>query len=159
MASYDDLFGKKSGGDRKFMKFEADGEAFLLVQTGEPKMVPQKRNEKVVHIVKFEENPKGKPMAFDEYDPDADNVEWVIKPKDIEIPVRVIAKKDSAGKKVENFEPFDSVWELNQGDMEAKFKDAMLDAGVAVEEGTKYALKRLDSKKKPYTYSVKILTD
>jgi hypothetical protein len=161
VASFDDLFGKKSDDSGvQRMRFDEAGEAFLLVQTGEPKHVSQKNKDgEVIHIVKMESWPKGKPLPVSEYDPEDADLEWVVKPKDIVIPVKVLAKKDRAGKKIEDFEPFDTDWKLGRDERE-KFKDAMLDAGVEVTEGTKYARKLLTKPAKgPYTYSIKILTD
>lgn len=155
MATYDDLFNQSSG--KRYMKFENDGESLLLVQTDEPKLVPQKNNEgKTVYLVQVSEGDKYKPMTKDQFD--EDEVENFFTPKVVSIPVTVAGKKLKDGTKDDSFEPFDTNWELNQ-DQEKKFKEALLDTGLPAEAGTKYAVKRLSSKSKPYTYSVKIIED
>lgn len=159
MATFDDLFGKGSGSGKQFIKFENDGEAFLLEQTGEPKKVDQRGPKGgTIWLVQESEGDKYKPVE-ETKDFDESDYNNAFKPKNIAVPVKVIGKKLKDGSKDEGFEPFETLWELSTGDQEAKFKDAMLDAGVPVETGTKYVLKRLDSTKKPYTFSIKILTD
>lgn len=155
MATLDDLFGKKSGGQR-WMKFENEGEAFLLVQTDEPKRVPQKNaNDEVVWLVQVNEGDKYKPMGEGTFD--ADTVANAFKPDgNIVIPARVLAKKLKDGSTDPAHEEFDTDWELTK-DQAEKFRDAMLDSGVPAEAGTKYAVKLLSRAKKPYTYSVKIV--
>lgn len=159
MASFDDLFGGGNGGSgRRFMKFENEGEAFLLVQTGEPKLVPQKnQNGEIVYLVQVNEGDKYKPMGKGTFD--EDTVANAFMPeKEIVIPARAVGKKLKDGSKDPDFEEFDTDWELTK-DQKEKFKEAMLDAGVPAEEGTKYVVKLLSRKDKPYKYSVKILTD
>lgn len=154
MATYDDLFKRDSG--KRYMKFENDGESFLLVQTGEPRLVPQRNRDtnEIIYIVQVEEEGKWKRMSKEDFD--EDEVFGIYQPKNVLIPVTVVAKKLKDGTKDESFESFDTDWELNQ-DQEKKFKEALLDTGLPAERGTKYAVKRLSSSTKPYTYSVKIL--
>jgi len=158
MATLDDLFGNKSS-DRRFMKFENDGEELLLVQTGEPKRPPQRNRKtgKNVWLVQMASDDKYKPM--DEGTFNEDEVENCFQPKgEIHIPVKVAGKKFKDGSKDEDFEPFETVWELTK-DQEPKLKEAMMDTGTPAQPGTKYILKRLDSTVKPYVYAVKILKD
>ena len=156
MATLDDLFGNKNDGSKRFMKFENDGEMFRLVQTDEPKLVPQKNPQtgKNTWLVQVNEGDKYQPK--DEGTFNEDEVHNAFMPnKNIVIPVRVVGKKLANGSKDENFEEFDSEWELTR-DQTPKFKEAMLDTGVAAEAGTIYLLKRLSSKQKPYTYAIKM---
>jgi hypothetical protein len=155
LATYDDLF--KQSSDKRFLRFENDGESFLLVQTGEPNLVPQRNQDgKIVFLVQTTVGDKYKPMTKGSFD--EDEVANFFTPKVVSIPVTVAGKKLKNGDKDEDFEPFNINWELTQ-DQEQKFKEALLDTGLPSEAGTKYALKRLSSKSKPYTYSIKIIED
>lgn len=160
MATFDDLFGGKSSGQR-FMKFEKEGESLLLEQTGEPKRVPQLGpNDKPTWLVKLVGAPKYKPMEEGDFDPDDESeVENAFQPeKEIVIPVRVVGKKNADGSKDEDFTPFDTDWEVTKGQKD-KLKDAMLEASAPAEKGTKYVVKLLSRDKKPYTYAVRILDE
>ena len=155
MASFDDLFGAK--GDRKFMKFEADKETYLLQQRGEPRFVPQKMDDgKLKYMVQVNPGDKWAPMGEGTFD--EDKVEASFKAgSEIEIDVTAVAKKDKDGNKIEDFEPFDTVWEVKMGDCKKKLEDAMVEADSPIEDGTVFSLQRLSSKKKPYSYAVKII--
>lgn len=159
MATLDDLFGNNNGGGRRFMKFNEDGESFLLVQTGEPKRVPQKNPQTGKNTWLVQRNDGDKYQPMDEGTFDEDEVENAFMPeKEIVIPVQVVAKKLKDGSKDPAHEVFETEWMLTR-DQKDKFKDALMDSGANAEAGAKYVLKRLNSTKKPYTYSVKILTD
>jgi hypothetical protein len=158
VATFDDLFGSNSSGKR-YIKFENDGEAFLLEQTGEPKKVDQRGPKGgTVWLVQEREGDKYKPVE-ETRDFEESDYNNAFKPKNIAIPVTVVGKKLKDGTKDEAFEPFETTWELSTGDQEAKFKDAMLETGASAEAGTKYVLKRISSATKPYKFSIRILTD
>lgn len=162
MATYADLFGdpnapKATGGSQRWLKFEQVGETFLLQQTGEPKQVPQQVDKKVKWIVQAYEGAAWKPMGEGTFDPEKVAGSYQPDEKDIEIPVTVVGKKDSKGQKVEDFEPFDTVWELKNGDTLDKFKAELLDTGHPAAPGTLWAYKQLSKSTKPYQYSVKIV--
>lgn len=160
MATYAELFGKKSSGASAFVKAGEEGETLLMVQTDEPKQVPQQIevNGKRVNkwLVQPAEGDKykvvGETADFDESDynnafqPDGD----------LHIPVRVVAKKLKNGEVDKTFEPYDATWDLGAGDQMEKFQDAMMESDVPAEKGTKYARKLLTTKVKPYKYSIKM---
>lgn len=158
MASFDDIFGKKSGGS-SFLKFTEDKETFLVQQTGEPEARDQKNAKgQVVYLVKMKSAPKYKPMGADEFDQDSENVENFFKPDpNYVVPVRIIGHKNAKGESAEDQVGSDVIWDTSAGDTFAKLKDAVLEEGVGLEVGAVYAVKRLDSKSKPYTYSVKVV--
>lgn len=161
MATWDDLFGSngmaKGGGGSRYLKWNADGEEILVQVTGEPEARDQQIDGKTKWLVKLTANGKHKPMAEGDFDPE--NVANAFKPneKDIVVPVRAIGKKDAGGKKVEDFEPFDTEWELSKGDMLEKTKAHMQDTGHALAKGAMVTLKRLDSTSKPHSFAVKIV--
>lgn len=156
MATLDDLFGKAEG-NRRFMKFDVEGEAFLLEQTDEPKLVPQKGpNGRKIWLVQDAEGDKYRPVEEDSSFDESDYNNAFMPDKNIVIPARVLAKKLKDGSTDNSHEPFDTEWELTK-DQREKFREAMLDSGQSAEAGTKYAVKLLSRAKKPYTYSVKIL--
>lgn len=155
MATLDDLFGKAEG-NRRFMKFDVEGEAFLLEQTDEPKLVPQKGpNGRRTWLVQDAEGDKYQPKEEGTFDPDSVHNAF-LPDKNIVIPAKVLAKKLKDGSTDGSHEPFDTEWELTK-DQREKFREAMLDSGQSAEAGTRYAVKLLSRAKKPYTYSVKIL--
>jgi hypothetical protein len=160
MATYDDLFGGKSGGSGSFVRAGQEGETLLMVQTGEIKKVPQqvevdgKKYNK--WLVQPSEDSKWKVVpqmpGFDESD-----YHGAFQPNaDIHVPVKVVAKKLKNGEKDETFEPYDATWDLGAGDQMDKFKDAMLESGAAAIEGTKYSRKLLTTQVKPYKYAIKM---
>lgn len=155
MASFDDLFGSNS--DRRFMKFEHDKETYLLQQRGEPRFVPQKMDDgKLKYMVQVNPGDKWTPMGEGTFD--ENEVEASFKAgNEIEIDVTAVAKKDKSGNKIDDFEPFETVWELKMGDCRKKLEDAMAETGLPIEDGTVFSLQRLSSKKKPYSYAVKIV--
>jgi hypothetical protein len=156
VASFDDLFGGGNSG-RKFMKWEQDKETFLFQQIGEPRLVDQKTDDgKVKWMVQVNEGDKWQPKAEGSFDENEVHASFKAG-KEIEIDGTVLAKKDASGAKVEDFEPFKTVWETRSGDFRKKLEEAMLETGLPAEDGTVYSLQRLQSKKKPYTYAVKIV--
>jgi hypothetical protein len=156
VATLDDLFGKKTSGQR-WMKFENEGEAFLLVQTDEPKRVPQRGpNGGITWLVQPAEGDKYKPVEADANFNESDYNNAFKPDGNIVIPARVLAKKLKDGSTDPAHEEFDTDWELTKDQVE-KFRDAMLDSGASAEAGTRYAVKLLSRAKKPYTYSVKIV--
>jgi len=162
MATYADLFGdpnapKVKSSDQKWIKFEEVGESLLLLQTGEPKQVPQKVEGKVKWIVQPYDGAKWQPMGEGTFDPEKVAGSFLPDEKDVEIPVRVVGKKNSKGEKVEGFEPFDATWELKNGDTLDKFKEELLDTEATIGEGTMWAYKQLAKVKPRYKYSVKIV--
>lgn len=156
MATLDDLFGKPAGSQR-YMKFENEGEAFLLEQTAEPKLVPQKGpNGRKIWLVQDAEGDKYRAVEEDSSFDESDYNNAFMPEKNIVIPAKVLAKKLKDGAADPSHEPFDTEWELTK-DQREKFREAMLDSGQSAEAGTKYAVKLLSRSKKPYSYSVKIL--
>lgn len=157
MASFDDIFGGSKSGS-KFVKFTEDKETFLLAQSGEPIKVDQKDDKgRLVWLVKLKTNDRYKPMAEGTFDPEDENTENVFQPDaNIHIPVDVIGHKDAKGETVAE-EQYSATWDTSAGDIFSKLKDALLEEDANPEVGTVYAVKRLDSKKKPYTYSVKVI--
>lgn len=156
MASFDEIFGKKSGGSN-FLKFTEDKETFLVQQTGEPEAREQKnQNGKTVYLVKLHDAIKYKPMGEDEFD--QDEVENFFKPDpNYIVPVRIIGHKNAKGEAIEDQVGNDVTWDTSAGDTFAKLKDAVLEEGVGLEVDAVYAVKRLTSKEKPYKYSVKVV--
>jgi len=162
MTTYADLFGdpnapQKPKSDQRWIKFDEVGETFLLQQTGDPEQVPQKVDGKVKHIVQAYEKAPWKPMGEGTFDPEKVAGSFIPPEKDVEIPVRVVGKKNKDGSKVEDFEPFDTTWELKNGDSLEKFKAELLDTEASIGEGTLWAYKQLSKAKKPFQYSVKIV--
>lgn len=161
MATYEDLFGKSGmasgGGSSRYLKWENDGETLLVQITGEPDPRPQQVDGKPKWLVRLVAGQKPKPMAEGTFNPDAVDGAWQPKERDIYVPVTVVGKKDAGGKKVEDFQTFDTEWELSKGDMLDKTKAEMQDTGHALAPGALVALKRLDSTSKPHKFSVKIV--
>lgn len=161
MATYADLFGDpnapKAPKGGRWIKFENVGETFLLQQIGEPKDVPQQVDGKTKWIVQAYEDAPWKPMGEGTFDPEKVAGSFLPDDKDWEIRVRVVGKKDAKGVKVEDFEPFETTWELKNGDTLTKFQAELLDTGAEIGDGTLWAWKQLSKAKKPYQYSVKIV--
>lgn len=162
MATYADLFGdpnapKAKAGGQRWIKFEEVGETFLLQQIGDPTPVPQQVDGKTKWIVQAYEKAPWKPMGEGTFDPDKVAGCFLPDEKDWEIKVRVVGKKDSKGAKVEDFEPFETTWELKTGDTLTKFQAELLDTGAEIGDGTLWAWKQLSKAKKPYQYSTKIV--
>jgi len=157
VATIDDLFPAPAG-SKKYMKFNEEGEALLLVQTGEPKLVPQKNQQgQNVWLVKFADADKYQPKGEGTFDPDDENVENAFQPdREIVIPVEVVGKKLKNGSKDDGFESFKTDWEVTK-DQREKLKEALMDASSPAEEGTKYVVKLLSKQNKPFKYSVKVL--
>ena len=149
---YAALFGTGSS-DRQYIKYGSSGEGFQYIQTGPLKQVPQTMpNGDKKFMVK--ENGKWSAKAEGSFSEGLENFE---PRKDIEIPVKVVGHILKGGKKDEDFEPFETMWELRAGNREEKFKEAMLEAEVAAVEGTKYFEKLLDNSTKPFKYTIKIV--
>lgn len=162
MATYDDLFGSNGiatdKGSQNWMKWENDGETLLFQQTAEPEVSDQKTQDgKVKWMVQRSDGDKWVAMAEGSFDEDAVHKAFKPRNKDISIAGRVLGKKLKNGEKVEDFEEFDTIWELKSGDFLDKLKAEMLDTGHGAVTGTVYALKRLRSDVKPFQYSVKIV--
>jgi len=162
MATYEDLFGSNGsangGGSNRWMKWDNDGETILFQQTEEPEISEQKMDDgKVKWLVRMVPNGKVKAMGEGDFNPDAVDGAWKPKEKDVTIKGRALKKKAANGDLVESFEPFDTVWELSSGNFLAALQAEMKDSGHPATSGTIFALKRLDSTKKPFTYSVKIV--
>lgn len=159
--TYEDLFGAQSpmngSTPSRYMKWDQDGEELLVRVTGELEFRDQQIDGKTKWLVRMVKGGKMKPMAEGDFDPE--KVEDAFKPKekDALIPVKVMGKKLKNGEKVENFEPFDTMWELVKGDFKTALQAEMREAGKPIDVGLMVALKRLDSTGKPHKFSVKFL--
>jgi hypothetical protein len=156
--NFDELYGKTGGNsDKRWIKFENEGDTFLLEQIDEPKLVTQKNQKtgKDKWLVQVNESDKYKVMDEGDFDPDEVHNSFM-PDKDIEIPVRVLGKKLPNGDKVEDFEPFDATWELRNGDMQDKHMEAMMETRAAAEKGARYTVTLLSKSVKPYKYSVRM---
>lgn len=154
--SYNDLFGKKSSdseGGKRYLKWESVGDVVVMQQIGEavsdhPQYVFGTSKKKF--LVKMNAEDKYKPMGEGDFDPD--EVENSFPATEIMIPVRVL-KVTKADGTVDETE-FDAEWTF-KGDQQDKFKDALLELGEGIGEGTAYAVKYL-ADGKPRKYAVKI---
>lgn len=157
MATYADLFGKKSGSS-SYVPAGGEGETLLMVQTGEPQLVAQtvevnkKRLEK--WLVQDSEGGKWRVVGADADFDESDYNNAFQPEKDIHLPVKVVGKLLPNGSKDESFEPYDATWDLGAGDQREKFQDAMLEADIPAAVGTRYKRKLLTNKVKPYKYAI-----
>ncbi len=154
------LFGKTMDGrkvsDRKFMKYESQGESFQFVITGDMQSTPQTMADgKKKFIVQEVENGKWGPKGEGTFDPEAVAGSFEPEP-DRQFPVHVVAKKRANGDAVEGFEPFDTVWELRAGNRLEKLEEALLEEPILLGAGVKVIEKLLDKGSKPYKYSIKL---
>lgn len=144
MATFDELFGKKSGGG-KYLKWENVDDAFYMVVTGEPDgRYPQRdfKTGKGKFLVKLADAAKYKPMREGEFDPDSEDVENYFALTTLMIPVKVFRKVLPTGQDDETFEEFETEWILTDEQTE-KLKDQMLETKVPIEAGTIIADKLL----------------
>lgn len=160
MASFDDIFNPRGGGKSKFLKFTEDKETYLVQQSGEPIESPQKNEKgKLIYLVKLTTWPKYKPVAEGEFNENDENFENAFQPDpNYHFPVQIVGHKNAKGESLDDFDPAVEVnWDTSAGDTFNKLKDALMEAERGPEIGTLYAIKRIDSKKKPYTWSVKVI--
>ncbi len=154
MTTFDDLFGKKSTGGQKYIKWEKPGDVLALVVRGEivsdkPQYVFGTNKKKYL----VQENDGDKYKAVAEGDFNEDEVANFFLATEIMIPVTVAAKVEGKTP-VADFEPFDAEWTF-KGDQEEKFKDAFLEFDAPIEVGTVIQVKYL-ADGKPRKYAVKI---
>lgn len=160
--TYADLFGgRSSGGDRTpFFKYEETGDEYLLVQTGPHTMHAQTIEVKRVRMNKWlvqrAEGDKWEAIGAGPNFQESDYFNAFQPEKEIRIPVKVMNRRGKDGKQVENFEPYDALWDLAAGDLTQKLQDAMLESDVPAIEGTRYVTKRLSTDSKPYKYSIRM---
>jgi hypothetical protein len=159
VASFDSIFKPQGGGSSKFLKVSEDKETFLVQQTGDPIETDQKNDKgEVTWLVKMVSAPKYKPMGEGTFDPKSKEVENAFKPDpNYHFPVRIIGHKSPKGETLEDFDGAEIKWDTSAGDTFSKLRDALMDAETDPEVGTIYAVKRLDSTSKPYTWSVKVV--
>jgi hypothetical protein len=154
VATFDDLFGKKSGG--KYMKWDAVGDTIIVQFLGEPDPTsPQKdfKSGEKKFMVQVEDGGKWGPKQESQFDPES--VHSFFPLTQISIRVRVVAYKNAKGEAREDFEPFETTWELNQN-QEEKFKESMMeDRDLQVGAGTIAGIKWIDDSK-PRKYAIKL---
>jgi len=152
VATFDELFGKKESG--AYLKWNEVGDAFAMEVTGEPDpRSPQKdwQSGKTKHMVQVNDGDKWAVKTEGEFDGDAVYKHFPL--TQIAVPVRVYQKSTKSGK-VEDFEAFDTVWELTK-EMTDKLKEEMAETGIPLEKGTKVNVKFLIDGK-PRKFSVKM---
>lgn len=153
------LFGKTMDGkkvsDRKFMKYENQGESFQFVITGDMESTPQLTQDgKRKFMVETGGGKRGWEVKGEgEFD---ENLNHFAPDPDRQFPVHVVAKKKANGEPVEDFEPFDTVWELRAGNRLEKLEEALLEEPILLGAGVKVIEKLLDKGSKPYKYSIKL---
>jgi hypothetical protein len=163
LATFDDLFGKKSG---KFIKWNEEGETLIFQISGEVDAAhPQrdfKSGSRKFLVETDEKKPDGKnkwkPMLETEFDP------AVLEEKElgffaltqIMIPVKVVGKKGKNNESVAGWEAFDAKWELSQN-QEERLKEAMMeDRSIQLVPGTIIGAKLIDMSSKPRKYAIKL---
>lgn len=154
MATYEEMFGKKSSGDKKYIKWEKVGEVLFFRVTGEPYEVPQVNftTKKAKFMVQEVKGGKWGPKDEGSFDPNG--VESCFPLQEWAIPVTVTGKKGTDGEMVADFEEFDAEWAPSQNQND-KLKDAMLETEIPIQAGTIIAVKwALDEK--PRKYIVKL---
>lgn len=152
MATFDELFGKAETGN--YLKWNEVGDSFAMEVTGEPNpKAPQKNfsTGKIKFLVQKNEGDKWQPMDEGTFDPDV--VHGSFMATQIAVPVRVYQKKTKAGL-VEDFEAFDTTWELTKEHTE-KLKEAMAETQIPLQKGTKVNVTFLIDGK-PRKFSVKM---
>lgn len=151
------LFGKTMDGrkvsDRKFMKYENQGESFQFVITGDMESTPQTMADGKKKFMVKSESGKWSAQGEGSFDENLDHFE---PQPDRQFPIHVVAKKKANGDAVEGFEPFDTVWELRAGNRLEKLEEAMLEEPILLGAGVKVIEKLLDKGSKPYKYSIKL---
>lgn len=157
------LFGKSVDGksitDKKFIKYENPGETFYFVITGDMESVPQMTQDgKLKWMVKTGKGNSGwQPLAEGTFDPSDYDDSEVFQPKpDKQFPVKVVKHTLAGGKADEEFEEFETKWELRAGNRMEKLQEAMLEAEIVLEPGVRVIEKLLDKNSKPYKYSIKV---
>lgn len=163
MATFDDLFGKKSGG--KYIKWNAVGEMLIFQVNGEvDAAAPQKdfrSGEKKYMVETEEKKPDGKnkwkPMLESQFSPETQEEKDLgfFPLTQIEIPVTVVGRKLASGETDDTHEPFDGTWELTDQQKE-RLKEAMMeDRDIQLVPGTIIAVKWIDDGK-PRKYAIKL---
>lgn len=154
MATYEEMFGKKSGGSGKYIQWKAMGEVLFFRVTGEPYEVPQVNfsSKKKKFMVRVDEDGKWGPKDEGEFDPGAvasyfPLMEWAV-------PVVVTGKRNADGTDVQDWEEFTGEWVPNQ-DQNEKLKNAMLETELPLQAGTVIAVKWA-AEDKPRKYVVKL---
>lgn len=150
MATFDDLFGKKSS-DQKYIKWSQIDEALYMVVTGEPDpRHPQIdfKSGKKKYMVQVNADSKWGPKQDGEFNPD--HVENYFELTCIKVPVKVFRRVLPNGEDDASFEEFEADWIPTQ-DQEEKLKDQMLETRIPLSEGTVVAVKYLlDGKPRKY---------
>jgi hypothetical protein len=158
------LFGKSVDGksitDKKFIKYENPGETFYFVITGEMERTPQTMQvggvDRVKVLVRVDPKEKMKPFPIDAVPEGTDEKDIWQPPGDVTFPVKVVKHTLVGGKPDEEFEEFDTKWELRAGNRMEKLQEAMLEAEIVLEPGVRVIEKLLDKNSKPYKYSIKV---
>lgn len=163
MATFNDLFGPKGN----FIKWNAEGETLVFVVDGEPDATAPQRDFKT-GLKKFmvetdEPNPakpgknKYKVMTEDQFDPDVlrekERNFWVL--TQINIPVRVVARKSASGETLAH-EEFKATWELSEQQKERLQEAMMEDRSIQLVPGTIVGVKVIDYNAKPRKYAIKL---
>lgn len=164
MATFDDLFGPKGN----FIQWKAEGETLVFVVDGEPDAAAPQKDFKT-GLRKFmvetdEPNPqkpgknKYKVMTEDQFDPETlrekDRNFWAL--TQIEIPVRVVARKHSNGDTDSTHKEFAATWELSEQQKE-RLKEALQeDKSIQLVPGTVIGVKCIDFTARPRKYAIKL---
>jgi len=161
-----DLFGKTpdgkkvGGGSGQYIKYATPGETYYLVQTGDLTRTPQTIKvdgvDKVKVLVRVKQGEKMKPFAKDAVPEGTQDKDVWQPPGDVEIPVKVVKHLHPNGAVDEEFEPFETMWELKAGNRMEKLEEAMLENRALTGAGTKYIEKLLSNSTKPYKYAIKM---
>jgi hypothetical protein len=163
MATFDDLFNRNT----TFIQWKAEGETLVFVVDGEPNAAAPQKDFKTglkKFMVETEEPNPAKPgknkykvMTEDQFDPaELEKKElnfWAL--TQIEIPVRVVARKNAQGEALPHTE-FKANWELSENQKD-RFKDALMeDKSIKIEKGTIIGVKCIDFSAKPRKYAIKL---
>lgn len=150
--NFDELFGKTETGT--YLKWNEVGDAFAVELLAEPDpKYPQKNfsTGKTKYLVREVAGGPWKPKDEGTFDPD--QVDSSFMATVIAVKVNVYQKSTKAGK-VDDFEPFETLWELSKEQTE-KLKEEMVETGISFGKGTKANIKFLiDST--PRKFSVKL---
>lgn len=153
------LFGKTLDGkkvtDKKYMKYENVGESFAFVITGDMESTPQVTADgKKKYMVKTGGGKTGwEAKAEGSFDEELEHFE---PQPDKQFPVRVLQHKKPNGDLFEDFEPFDTVWELKVGNRMDKLEEALMEEPILLGDGVRVIEKQIDRGSKPYKYAIKI---
>lgn len=154
MATFDELFAKSQSAGN-YMKWSEVGDAFAVELLEEPNpKAPQvnRQTGKVTWLTQASAGAPWKPMDEGSFDPT--DFENAFMATQIQVKVKVYQKSTKAGK-VEDFEPFETTWELTK-EHTAKLKEEMAETGINFGPGTKANIKYLiDGKPKKFSIKLK----